>query len=276
MRVMTFNIRGFRRDAGTPNAWRKRVRSNVEAISLCDPDVIGLQECQPGNLKSYRRRLPSYGQIPGPKYGNRPPHDFNAILFHRARLEAVETGGFWLSETPEKHSRSWETRVARSTNWALLRRLEDGMSFLHLNTHLDHRSRPARIEGSDLVVRRAAEIQAGLGDPPLVLTGDFNSVPGSHPYRNFTQAGFTDAYLAAGNQDAEDVHTFHNFKGESFTPQRGPVPKRLDWVLFRDYQSRVRVESCRIVRYRDEGSGTFPSDHYPVVADLRLRQNNAG
>jgi endonuclease/exonuclease/phosphatase family metal-dependent hydrolase len=276
MRVMTFNIRGFRRDAGTPNAWRKRVASNVAAITRRGPDAIGLQECQPGNLKAYRRRLPDYGQIRGPEYGNRPPHDFNAILFHGSRLEVVESGGFWLSQTPERYSRSWETSVTRSANWALLRRLEDGETFLHLNTHLDHRSKPARVEGSALVVREAAGIQARLGDPPVVITGDFNSVPGSHPYRNFVEAGFTDAYLAAGNEDAQDVHTFHNFKGESFVPRRGPSPKRLDWILFRDPRHRVRAESCSIVRYRDEESGTFPSDHYPVVADLSLRGNSAG
>mgnify|MGYP000032271067 CR=1 FL=1 len=276
MRVMTFNIRGFRRDAGTPNAWRKRVRSNVEAILRCDPDVIGLQECQPGNLKAYRRRLPDYGRIPGPEYGNRPPHDFNAILFHGSRLEVIESGGFWLSETPERYSRSWETRVARSANWVLFRQLADGGTFLHLNTHLDHRSKPARIEGSGLVVRKAAEIQSAFGDPPLVITGDFNCIPGSHPYRNFAEAGFTDAYLAAGNEDHDDVHTFHNFRGESFVPRRGRSPKRLDWILFNDPQGRVQAESCRIVRYRDEESGTFPSDHYPVVADLSFRESGTG
>ncbi|HET7479410.1 MAG TPA: endonuclease/exonuclease/phosphatase family protein [Rubrobacteraceae bacterium] len=272
MRVMTFNIRGFRRDAGTPNAWKKRVGSNVEVISRCDPDVIGLQECQPGNLKAYRRRLPHYGRIRGPRYGNRPPHDFNAILFHESRLEVVESGGFWLSETPEEYSRSWETRVARSANWVLFRSLEDGeasgATFLHLNTHLDHRSKPARVEGSRLVVRKIAELRASLGDPPVIVTGDFNAVPGSAPYRNFVAAGFTDAYLAAGNEEAEDVHTFHNFRGPEFVPRRGRSPKRLDWVMFHDSLERVRVESCRIARYRDEGSGTFPSDHYPVVADL--------
>ncbi|HEX2728529.1 MAG TPA: endonuclease/exonuclease/phosphatase family protein, partial [Rubrobacteraceae bacterium] len=256
---MTYNIRGFRRDAGTPNAWRKRAASNVAAITRYDPDVIGLQECQPGNLKAYRRRLPDYEHIRGPKYGNRPPHDFNAILFHDSRLEVVESGGFWLSETPERYSRSWETRVIRSANWVLFRRLADGRIFLHLNTHLDHRSKPARVEGSGLVVRKAAEIQSSLGDPPVVITGDFNCVPGSHPYRNFAEAGFTDAYLAAGNEDTEDVHTFHNFKGESFVPRRGRSPKRLAWILFKDSHERLRAESCCIVRYRDEESGTFPS-----------------
>lgn len=268
MRVMTFNIRGFRRDAGTPNAWKIRATSNVEVISRCDPEVIGLQEAQPGNLNAYRRRLPDYGQVRGPEYGNRPPHDFNAILFRGSHLEVVESGGFWLSETPERFSRSWDTRVVRSANWALFRDLGDDRVFLHLNTHLDHRSKPARLEGSRLLARRIAELRAGFGDPPVLVTGDFNCIPGSPPYRNFSEAGFTDAYLAAGNEDEEDVHTFHNFKGPEYVPRRGRGPKRLDWILFRGSPGRVRAESCEIIRYREESSGTFPSDHYPVVADI--------
>lgn len=267
---MTFNIRGSFRDVGKANAWRERAALNVETIRRRGPDLIGLQECQRGNLKTYEEKLPDYARLRGPRYGNRRPHDFNAILFDPAGLEIMETGGFWLSETPERYSKSWETRVARSANWAIFRRPETGASFLHLNTHLDHRSKLARVEASLLIIRKLEEIQVGRETLPALISGDFNSVPGSPPYRNFADAGFTDAYLAAGNVDTEDTHTFHSFKGSRYVLRRGPSPKRLDWILLHDPSGRAGVEACEVVRDGDEEAGVYPSDHYPVVADIRL------
>src|SRR5215218_4910822 len=176
IRVMSFNVRGSFHDARKKNAWRNRADLNVVTIERYAPDVIGLQEAQRGNLGAYRKRLPRYAHIRGPRYGNTIPDDFNAILFDPERLEPLDSGGFWLSETPEKYSRSWDTRVARSATWALFRLLETELTFLHLNTHLDHVSAVARREASKLVVRKAAEISDHTGvEPPSIVTGDFNS-----------------------------------------------------------------------------------------------------
>ena len=236
IRVMSFNVRGSFHDAREKNAWRNRAALNVATIERYAPDVIGLQEAQRGNLSSYRKRLPRYTHIRGPRYGNIVPHDFNTILFDPERLEPQDSGGFWLSETPEKHSRSWETRVARSATWALFRVLGTDLSFLHLNTHLDHVSAPARREGSKLIVERVAGISGRTGvDPPAIVTGDFNSRPGSRTHRTFTESGFVDTYLAVGNEDGERANTFHAFRGTSYRdahPARGP--RRIDWILSKD------------------------------------------
>src|ERR687889_1064564 len=214
VREMSFNVRGSFHDVRKRNAWRNRAELNIATIERYAPDVVGLQEAQRGNLGAYRRRLPRYGHIPGPKYGNTVPHDYNTILYDPERLEPLDSGGFWLSETPEKHSRSWETRVARSATWALFNIIGTELSVLHLNTHLDHVSALARREGSKLIVRRVAEISDQTGqEPAIIVTGDFNSRPGNTTYRNFTEAGFLDTYLAAGNEDGKGSNTFHAFRG---------------------------------------------------------------
>ncbi len=267
---MSFNVRGSSRDRLKKNAWRDRAALNVATIERCAPDLIGLQECQRGNLRTYRKHLQRYAQIRGPRYGNTIPYDFNAILFDPGRLELLGSGGFWLSETPEKRSRSWETRVARSANWALFRFLGTGHPVLHVNTHLDHVSPRARQEGSKLIVRKTTEIagQAG-GDPPIIVTGDFNGRPGKATHRSFTEAGFVDTYLAVGNEDTQEAYTFHAFEGACFQdahPERGA--RRLDWILLKDPGGSLRIESHRIVRDADERLGLYPSDHYPVLAEL--------
>jgi endonuclease/exonuclease/phosphatase family metal-dependent hydrolase len=272
IRVMSFNVRGSFRDARKKNAWRNRATLNVATIERYAPDLIGLQEAQRGNLGAYHKHLPRYAHIRGPRYGNTIPHDFNTILFDPERLEPLDSGGFWLSETPDEYSKSWETRVARSATWALFRVPGTDLTLLHLNTHLDHVSTLARQEGGKLVVSRVVEISDHTGvDPPAIVTGDFNSRPGNRTHRTFTESGFVDTYLAAGNEDGEGANTFHAFKGARYRdahPRRGP--RRLDWIFLKDPQGRLRVRSHRIIHDADEGSGLYPSDHYPILADLSI------
>ena len=269
---MSFNVRGSFRDARKKNAWRNRVDLNVATIERCAPDVIGLQEAQRGNLDAYRKRLPRYDHVRGPKYGNTFPHDFNTILFDPERLEPLDSGGFWLSETPERRSRSWQARVARSATWALFGMPGTGLCILHLNTHLDHVSALARREGSKLIARRTGEICENKGvDPAVILTGDFNARPGNTVHRNLTDASFVDTYLTAGNQDHEGANTFHAFRGASYRnphPDRGPL--RIDWILLRDPRRQLRVKSHKIVHDADEDSGLYPSDHYPILAEFSV------
>ncbi len=267
IRVMSFNVRGSFRDAGSVNTWGNRAALNVETIERHAPGLIGFQELQRGNLETYRERLPQYAYILGPRYGNRAPHSFNAIFFDAERLELLDSGGFWLSETPERYSASWGTRVVRSANWVRLGFSEAGLTFLHLNTHLDHVSQLARVEGSTLILRRLAELLED--EPPIVVTGDFNCRPGTPTYRNFVEGGFVDTYLAAGNEDTVNANTFHAFKGAHYREARpGLGPRRIDWILLKDPRGRIRTESHSIIRDHDEEPGVYPSDHYPVLAEL--------
>jgi endonuclease/exonuclease/phosphatase family metal-dependent hydrolase len=263
---MGFNVRGSFRDAGRPQAcWPSRAAENVAAIERHAPHLVGLQECQRGNLSTYRKHLPRYTQVAGPRYGNAPPHDFNAILFDPDYLELLERGGFWLSETPEKHSRSWGTRVARSANWALF-----GARFgllLHANTHLDHKSGPARRNGSALI---AATVEGLIRDlrpgTPAILTGDFNCRPGTPAYKILADAGYADTFLAAGHGDEKGTDTFHAFEGNAYRdPHPGRGPRRIDRILLKDPANRLAVVSHDILR---DGADTppFPSDHHPVMA----------
>jgi len=267
---MSFNVRGSFRDAKKKNTWRNRAELNVATIERYVPDVIGLQEAQRGNLSAYRKRLPRYAHIRGPRYGNAIPHDFTTILFDPERLEPLDSGGFWLSETPEKHSRSWETRVARSATWALFGAPGTNLTLLHLNTHLDHISALARQEGSKLLVRKIAEISGRTDvDPPAIVTGDFNSRPGNRVHKTFTESGFVDSYLAAGNE--EGANTFHAFKGALYhdaDPARGP--RRIDWILLKDPKGRLGIDSHQIIHDADEDSGLYPSDHYPIMAEFSI------
>jgi endonuclease/exonuclease/phosphatase family metal-dependent hydrolase len=265
---MSFNVRGSFRDLGTPNAWPERAALNVETIRRRAPGVIGFQELQSGNLETYTQTLKRYDHVPGPEYGDGARPSLNAIFFDWERLGLLDAGGFWLSETPERYSASWDSRVVRSANWAYFEPHDAGPSFLYLNTHLDHVSKQARVEGSRLIVRKIAEVLRRCGDEtPVVVTGDFNCRPGTPTYRNFVENGFVDTYLAAGNEDGDNAHTFHAFRGPRYRDARPDLgPRRIDWIMLKDAGQRLRAGRHSILR--DHNGERYPSDHYPVLAQL--------
>ena len=264
LRVMTFNVRGsYHRDG--ENAWPRRAALNVRTIARQGPDLIGFQEFQDGNARVYERELDGYDHVLGHRYENRPPHAYNAIYWDPERLQMLDAGGFWLSETPERFSGSWETRQIRSANWVRFRQTSGGPEFLCVNTHLDHVSERARIEGSMLILRWLDGPEAA--GAPVLLTGDFNREPRSKVRGVFERAGFVDAHVAAGHEPAK---TFHAFQGEGFRGRDPSKEHRIDWLLLRDGSrgERWSVEGYSIVL--DAVPPVYPSDHYPVVADLAL------
>ena len=267
LRVMTFNIRGCYHPQDGVNQWQYREALNLATIRRAAPDLIGMQEVQGGNLSAYRRGLSGYHFMAWPEYGNQPPYVWPAIFWDPLRLRPIDSGGFWLSETPDTYSGSWATDCIRSAAWIAFRCLPSGATIVHANTHLDHVSERARIEGSRLIIERLAA--SGHAGTAQIVTGDFNAPPVSAVHRLWREAGFADAHLLAGNDDDPAVaYTNHGWDGAKFT-RTDDTPRRIDWILVRDgSETSVRVRSCEIVR--DAAPPVYPSDHYPVVAEIEL------
>jgi endonuclease/exonuclease/phosphatase family metal-dependent hydrolase len=265
LRVMTFNIRGAYWQRDGLNFWPERAALNVSTIQRHAPDLIGFQELQDGNMAVYAQELANYRWSLGPHYGDSAPFEYPAIAWNPAVLRLCGVGGFWLSTTPLRHSAAWATACIRSAQWARFQFVSASQgnpaSFLLLNTHLDHISKLARVEGAKLIMEQLASI--ALPNEPLILTGDFNCDPGTPPYQVFTDAGLSDSFLAAGQQDGPDSYTFHGFMGSDRKHKQGWI-ERIDWVLTRG----ATAQQCTIIR--DQAPPHYPSDHYPVLADLRF------
>lgn len=82
--------------------------------------------------------------------------EFAAVMYNSARFDCVESGFFWLSETPlVPGSTAWGARVPRMATWLLL---EDKCTpslppVLFINTHIDHESARARVEACKLLLQ---------------------------------------------------------------------------------------------------------------------------
>jgi endonuclease/exonuclease/phosphatase family metal-dependent hydrolase len=279
--VMTFNIRGSLYQHDGVNIWANRAGLNVETIKKVAPDVIGFQELHPGNLATYLVTLPEYHFVLGPPSDEPDAHDYNPIFWKADRFEFQDSGGFYLSETPEHWSKSWDGSCFRSATWVKLLCKESDTKLLLLNTHLDHIGEQARVAGSHLILDKLTELNSAR--IPTILTGDFNCNPWTpdygiatnqtstdESYRLFVKHGFTDTYLAAGNIDSMQSYTHHGFEGDAYSALNFHMAWRLDWILTRGTPEKlVNTITCEILR--DALPPLYPSDHYPILAKLKVK-----
>jgi endonuclease/exonuclease/phosphatase family metal-dependent hydrolase len=125
-----------------------------------------------------------------------------------------------------------------------------------MNVHLDHGPEEARLRAGELILDRLR----GLGWPalPAVLCGDFNCNAGSGLHARLLAAGFRDTFLDSGLVDDDAAITSHHFQGRAVGADR-----RIDWILA---SPPLRTVAAAILR--DASPPRYPSDHYPVIADL--------
>lgn len=256
LKVMSFNVRYATAKDGE-NAWPHRKEILLDAIRGSSPDIIGVQECLLMQAQYITRELPQYAWIGMGREAD-GQGEMSAILYKPNVLSPIETGNFWLSETPEvPGSKSWATACTRMATWVRFRHIEADRFFMMVNAHLDHVSAQAREESAKLIVRKAAEQWADL---PTVVTGDFNDKGGDCPtWQSFIDGGFQDAWLLAAEQ-AGPSHTFNGWK-----PAEEGRDERIDWILLKGPFAVSKTETVTFNR-----DGRNPSDHFPVVAHMTL------
>ncbi|HNR29820.1 MAG TPA: endonuclease/exonuclease/phosphatase family protein, partial [Candidatus Hydrogenedentes bacterium] len=177
-----------------------------------------------------------------------------AVLYKKDVLSPLETGNFWLSETPDQiASKSWDSSLPRITTWALFHHRPTSRQFHFFNTHFDHRGATAREQSAALIAQRIRGLRESA---PVIVAGDFNTAAeSSAPWKTLIESGLRDAWQTAANP-AGPTGTFHGFRGAA---SEGDA--RIDWIL---YRGSFEVLSCETVTHNAEGR--YPSDHYPVIA----------
>ncbi len=255
LQVMTFNLRHA--SDIPPNTWASRRPVVSELLRRRAPDLIGTQEGLYAQLQDIARDRPEFSWIGwGREGGSRG--EFAAIFYRTGRLQSLAFDHFWLSETPQVvGSKSWGSSCVRMATWVRFRDLQSGRDFEFWNTHLDHESQLARERGAALIVQRVREQRTSL---PVVLAGDFNAEARANPaYNLFTDAGWSDTWFQSARRVEPDFASFHGYAA--------PVPDapHIDWILTK---GEVRADETRVVNF--EIDGQYPSDHFPVMAALRI------
>jgi len=271
LEVMSFNIRyahAGHSEKSTDNNWndashprRERV---IRVIHENLPDILGVQEARHEQIEDLKEALGEFDFYGIGRDDGETKGEYSGIFFRKDRFERGDAGSFWLSATPDEPGTTFAPEanaVPRIASWVKLKEVPTGQEFFVLNAHWDHVSVPARRASARLIRERLAELS---GDLPIIVMGDFNArensteveeIIGGQDAANFA---LVDSYRALHPERQADEATFGGFNGTV-------AGRRIDYILC----SRA-WEPIRSAIVRTSYDGLWPSDHYPIVATLRL------
>ncbi len=241
---MSFNLR-FATVLDGPNAWSRRRELAYALLREERPDVIGFQEVTPGQRRDLEEELTDYASL-GEGRNGKGKGEQCAVFWRTDRLTVEHGATFGLHPKGHVGRRAWDAALPRICTYVRFPGLD------LFNVHLDHVGRKARLLGLREVVDRVRP-----GHPTLIM-GDFNALETSRSVRYLLREGFQDTFRLTHPSVDQRQGTFHGFQGFVTGP-------RIDFIFA---CPQMEVLQARILRHNNEGR--FPSDHFPILARVRL------
>ena len=259
LKIMSFNIHTGNDGSTGANSWPTRKVACAEMIRDQKPSIVGFQEAQFNSQWTYMKTeladtYNSYGvsRNTGEESGS---GETMGVLYDKSIIELLESGTFWLSETPNTPSKGWGAAYYRTATWIRFKYLPTNKEFFFINTHLDHQVSAARIGGMQLI---ADEFKKYKDTLPLFLTGDMNTTSDNEAMDAIEDF----MYNARENAPkwVTDYYTTYPAYGNNTTV------KIIDHI----YCSK----SLKVVEYHTiiekYGNTPYVSDHNPIYAIIKL------
>jgi len=201
LKILSYNVK-------TGKDYATRSEQVIGNIRAYNPDIIGVQEAHYGWIHEFSNAglLETYRFVGRPREGyenyNKTGNEYSAILYRNDMFTEIESGTYWLTETPEIPSKLEKANYPRVMSYVVLERKSDGVRFLHVNTHIDNTgSNPYADEVKKQQTLILLSLTYGLsekyGGIPISMTGDFNQLSSAQGYAYVLQSGFDDTHKTA-------------------------------------------------------------------------------
>ncbi|WP_316831497.1 endonuclease/exonuclease/phosphatase family protein [Pedobacter aquatilis] len=254
--IGTFNIR-YDNPADSGNLWVNRAPIVANLVRFHGFDILGVQEGLKNQLDDINGALPEYARYGKGRDDGKDAGEHSAIFYRKDRFKLLKSGDFWLSETPDVPGKGWDvTCCNRICSWVYLEDLKTKKQFFAFNVHYDHQGMIARRESSKLILKKINEI---AGTKPVLLTGDFNGGRDSEWYKSIANSNV----LADVNTKVKFPYA-NNGSSNGFRTPRGQGV--IDHIFM---SSQFTASKWGILT--DTYFGKFPSDHFPVLAEVSLK-----
>jgi endonuclease/exonuclease/phosphatase family metal-dependent hydrolase len=232
------------------NAWTKR-KENVKAlIRFHEFDIIGTQEGFIGQINDILE-MPEFAYTGNGRDDGKDKGEHSAIIYKKDRFKLLDSGNFWLSETPDNPGKGWDAKCCnRIASWAKFKDQKTKKEFYFFNVHFDHEGVIARRESGKLMTKKINEI---AGKNTVILTGDFNSTPEMEQIKTISSL-LNDTYTISKQPPYGPVGTFNAFKFDA------PMKDRIDYIF-----TSKNIEVLKYGVLTDSKDQKYPSDHQPVV-----------
>lgn len=250
--LMSYNIRYDNEEDGV-NVWFNRRDDVLAVIKKNNPEVLGIQEALVHQLK-YLVDNTKYSYVGRGRDDGKEAGEFVPILFDTTRVKLLDSGMFWLSETPDKPTLGWDACCKRVVTWAEFE--SAGKQFFYFNTHFDHKGEVAVKKSSELLLKKVNEV---VKNSAVFIGGDFNSTIEGCSYQYFVDPEFSlrvmDSYTKAGELDYDRPTTYRGF--DISNAENGVM---IDYIFFKN--------GIEILSYKIDSSNNsifYFSDHMPIV-----------
>lgn len=277
--VGSFNIRyDNSEDTRNGDGWKRRAPVIASLIRFHKFEILGTQECYLHQLKDLQALLPEYAYSGCGRNDGKEAGEYAAIFYRKDLFKMKSEGTFWLSETPESPSISWDAKLKRICSWVQLEENSTKKRLFVFNTHFDHRGKKARAESARMIVKHIREI---AGNEAAILTGDFNVDQNSESYRTLSDSTLlNDSYETAairydlnGTPNGFSVNTYSPSRIDHIFHTRGLRPLR--YGILTDSYRTPRGSEREITSDAFPGEVKFknyqarnPSDHFPVLVEF--------
>lgn len=255
--VLTYNIK-YDNPSYAINNWDNRKAFLISQLNYNHPDVFGTQEGLLHQLEDFKYGLNDYGYIgKGRDFGDERG-DFPAIFYNAKRVKCITNNTFWLSEKPNQSSTGWDATYNRICTFGVFQLLNSPTQFMVFTTQFDHIGDSTRRESANLLLKKIESLNPHK--LPVLLMGDFNLETSSIGIQNILKY-FKDSHSHAGNNTFGPTGTFNGFHFEK------PVSSKIDYIFI---SNNIGIFKSGILS--DSKDCHFPSDHFPVYADLNLKK----
>jgi endonuclease/exonuclease/phosphatase family metal-dependent hydrolase len=253
--VATYNLRYNNKGDGL-NAWPNRKEQVKALIRFHEFDIFGTQEGLRDQLNDIAG-LNEFAFLGAGRDDGKEAGEHSAIFYRKDRFKVLQSGNFWLSETPDKPGKGWDaTCCNRICSWAKFSDLKTRKEFFFFSVHFDHQGVEARRESGKLMVEK---IKAIAKTTPVILVGDFNSTPETEQIKTI-QTLLSDAHNITEMPPYGPEGTFNSFKFDA------PMDKRIDYIFV--------SKPFAVLKYgvlTDASQQRYPSDHQPVVTKVVMK-----
>ncbi len=249
LKVMSCNVRCIAPTDLGKKSWFYRADLIVKGIQNNQAGVIGFQEVTKWQYNYLTECMPQYDSII--TYRDDAFNSEGCPIFYRSDIYSlIDKGSFWLSETPEVMSKDWGAACYRICSYAILKDNATQTEFVVFNTHLDHVSDEARINGINVVLDKIKEF-CGI---PAVLMGDLNAEENSETYKSATE-NFLDV-----KYQTENTMTSCTYQAWGEQLDRNCI----DYIMIS--KTGFKVNSYKVLT--ETYDGVYPSDHFSLVSSL--------
>lgn len=254
--VMTYNIR-YDNTYDKKNNWDLRKEAVIQTIKKQNPDILGTQEALVNQKEYLNASLPAYDYVGVGREDGVDKGEFVALFFKKDKFNVLDSGTFWLSESPDSISVGWDAALERITTYALLEDKANGQKIWVLNAHFDHVGQSARVNAVHLILEKIKDFKAQSNSPVLFM-GDLNASP-TNSAISLLKTVLNDSYVVSEIPFQGVEATYNDFNVDK-TPER-----RIDYI----FVDKFNVKNYENIIERLD-NGNYVSDHFPVFVTVEV------